>query len=110
MIKMTATLLLSVTACVATMPSAGAQAPSATGGFQFQRVGEPGSETAELRTCWYDENGSLTGSEPAEADAAVGSKTQVAASGAHAWKYTVAGSNQLACPAKLPVSTISRKT
>lgn len=110
MIKMTSTLLVSVTTLVATMALAGAQAPSAAGSFQFQRVGEATSETTEMRTCWYDENGALTGSEPAAADATVGSKTQVAASGAHAWKYTVAGSDQVACPAKLPVSTISRHT
>jgi hypothetical protein len=107
---MTPTLLLSLTTGVATMASAGAQAPSATGGFQFLRVGEPGSQMTEMRTCWYDENGTLTGSEPAAGDATVGSKTQVASSGAHTWKYTAAGADEVACPAKLPVSTISRHT
>jgi hypothetical protein len=91
---MTSTLLLSLTTCMATMASAG----------------EPRSEITEMRTCWYDENGTLTGSEPAADDAIVGSKNQVASSGAHTWKYTAAGADEVACPAKLPVSTISRHT
>lgn len=107
MTKMKSTLLLSLTTLVATMASAGAQAPSAAGGFEFQRVGNDTSEATALRTCWYDENGRLTGSELAAADETIGSKTRVATSGAHAWKYTVAGADAVACPAKLPVSTIS---
>lgn len=107
---MTSTLFLSLTTLAATMASAGAQAPAVPDGFRFQRVADESSEGVALRTCWYDENGALTGSEPAAPDAKEGSKTQVAGSGAHAWSYTVAGANHAACPAKLPVSTITRET
>jgi hypothetical protein len=92
------------------MGSAVAQAPTSADGFQFQRIADDTSESSGMRTCWYDENGSLTGSEPATADAKEGSKTQVADSGAHSWSYTVKGGNQVACPAKLPVSTVVRHT
>jgi len=61
--------------------------------------------TAEVLTCWYDENGSFTGSAPAAPGAMAGSKSQVNSSGQHSWSYTVSGHDPAACPAKLPVST-----
>jgi hypothetical protein len=64
---------------------------------------------AHSLTCWYDESGTYTGYAPAPAGATAGTKTQTAASGAHTWSYTVAGEDPAACPAKLPVSTLTGK-
>jgi hypothetical protein len=60
-------------------------------------------------TCWYDENGIFTGYAPAPEGAKPGTKTQAAASGTHAWSFTVAGDDPAACPAKLPVSTFTEQ-
>jgi hypothetical protein len=72
----------------------------------------PGSPSARpmaagvsLVTCWYDEKGVFTGSAPAAKGVAAGTKSQAAASGPHAWSYTIEGNDGSACPAKLPVSS-----
>ena len=67
------------------------------------------SEPASHLTCWYDESGAYTGYAPAPEGAKAGTKTQAAASGAHAWSYTVAGTDPAACPARLPVSTFTEQ-
>ena len=67
------------------------------------------SEPTSHLTCWYDESGAYTGYAPAPEGAKAGTKTQTAASGAHAWSYTVSGSDPAACPAKLPVSTFTER-
>ena len=71
-------------------------------------MSEPASHAGSL-TCWYDENGIYTGYAPAPEGAKAGTKTQTAASGAHAWSYTVAGTDPAACPARLPVSTLTEQ-
>ncbi len=63
----------------------------------------------DVITCWYNENQVLTGSSPAPSGAAAGVKTQHAGSGERAWSVTVEGRNAAACPAKLPISTISQE-
>ncbi len=111
MTKITSALFLSLMTCVATTGIAWAQTPSTRGSAALQRVAEESSDTAALRTtCWYNEQGVLTGSEPAAEGVTPGSKSQVAASGAHSWKYTVAGGSHVSCPAKLPVSTVSSQS
>jgi hypothetical protein len=67
------------------------------------------SAPAPHLTCWYDESGAYTGYAPAPEGAKAGTKTQTAASGAHAWSYTVAGTDPAACPARLPVSTLTEQ-
>jgi hypothetical protein len=58
-------------------------------------------------TCWYDQNGKLTGSSPAEAGAKPGTTVQMAAPGDRAWSRTVIGDAGY-CPAKLPVSSLNQ--
>jgi hypothetical protein len=62
---------------------------------------------AGLITCWYNQNGKLTGSTPAEAGAKPGTTIQTAEGGDRAWNRTVVGDDASACPAKLPVSSIA---
>ena len=57
-----------------------------------------------LTTCWYNENGELTGSQPAAPNARPGTTVHAAASAEHTWSHTVSGGSA-ACPAKLPVSS-----
>ena len=66
-----------------------------------------GAPQQEVLTRWYNENGELTGSEPAAPGTTVGNKEQADSSGEHSWSYTVRGRDQSACPAKLPVGSIN---
>jgi hypothetical protein len=67
----------------------------------------PLAEGVSLVTCWYNEKGEFTSSGPAAMGASSGTTTQTAASGPHAWSYTIAGHDQSVCPAKLPVSSMT---
>lgn len=68
-----------------------------------------GPPAPDVMTCWYNENEVLTGSSPAPEGSAAGVKAQHAGSGEHAWSYTVAGRDGSACPAKLPISTVTHE-